>query len=117
MAFEKENKFSGDLIAFQRNRLEQIGAPVDYILFDDLKKRDHNYKLYIFLNCFQYDDKILAAVEKEIKSKDVTALWCYAPGFIYGARAEVKNMEKLTGMIFGMTEKPASPIIDIIDFA
>ncbi|MDO9465595.1 MAG: hypothetical protein Q7J67_09920 [bacterium] len=111
----KVNTLTGDLIYYQRSRIAQVGAPVDYILFSDLLKKDYDYKLYIFLNCFQYDNKTLNAIRK-IQSKDVTMMWCYAPGFIHDMKADLNNMKNLTGIEFGMIKDKSSPLTDIVNF-
>lgn len=112
----KSLKLSGDLIYYQRARLAQIGAPVDYLLFSDLDKCIGKYKFYIFLNCFRYDDKMRQAVEK-LKASGITALWLYAPGFFTNNTGNVENMRQLLGMKFGILDKESSPLTDIQDFS
>ncbi len=109
----KVNTLMGDLISYQQDRIARIGAPVDYILYSDLKKRPLDYKLYIMLSCFQYDDATLKAVQKQIQNRNTTVLWCYAPGFIHGSTADVRNMERLTGIRFGMIREKTTPRTDI----
>jgi len=113
---EKALKLSGDLLYYQRSRLAKIGAPVDYLLLSDLNQCVGKYKLYIFLNCFQYDKKILQGVDK-LKNSNTTALWLYAPGFFNKNTADVKNMQGLIGMKFGMINHKTSPRTDIQDFS
>ena len=87
-------------------RLNQLGAPYDIYLMDDL---DHprirkNYKLYVFLNPFMMTDRQRAAVDA-LKSGDRTLLWFYAPGYIrqeQGCRDE--HVSETTGMI--VRQKP-----------
>lgn len=109
------NSLTGDLIYYQRTRLAQIGAPIDYLLMSDLKKDLPSYKLWIFLSCFQYDEATRQAIES-LKAKGVTALWLYAPGFIANGTASVTNMEHLTGIRFGMLDGKTSPQTEISDF-
>lgn len=87
---------TGELIAWQRSIISRIGVPVDYILAEDLKNSKKSYKLWIFLNCFAYDDEMLAAV-KNLRNEQTTLLWLYAPGLIHQGKADVGNMKKLTG--------------------
>lgn len=110
------NTLTGDLISYQRDRIARIGAPVDYVLFSDIKARDLDYKFYIMLSCFQYDDAVLSAVRQKIYDRGATVLWCYAPGFIHEGKADIANMEPLTGFRFAMSTEPSSPRINITDF-
>jgi hypothetical protein len=111
----KVNTLTGDLIYYQRTRLDQMGAPIDYLLMSDLQKDPPPYKLWIFLSCFQYDEATCKAVEA-LKAKGATVLWMYAPGFITNGTANVRNMEKLTGIRFGMLTGIESPQTRITDF-
>jgi len=105
---------TGELISQQRARIARIGAPVDYILQSDLVRQETDYKLYIMLSSFQYDDVTLAAVRR-LQQKGVTILWCYAPGFIRDGVADVGNMEALTGLRFRMDPDAACPYTTIAD--
>lgn len=87
---------TGELIAWQRSVISRIGAPVDYILAEDLKNSKKTYKLWIFLNSFAYDDEILTTI-KNLRHEQTTLLWLYAPGLIYQGKADIANMKKLTG--------------------
>ncbi|MBN2309995.1 MAG: hypothetical protein JXR94_13560, partial [Candidatus Hydrogenedentes bacterium] len=109
------NTLMGDLVSYQRGRIERIGAPVDYVLLSDLARGDCDYKLYIMLSCFQYDAATLAAIRDKLYKQPCTVVWCYAPGFIHDGVADVANMERLTGLRFAMTREPASPKIALVD--
>ena len=109
------NTLMGDLVSYQRGRLERIGAPVDYILLSDLVRHDTDYKLYIMLSCFQYDAATLAAIRDRLYRRPATVVWCYAPGFIHDGVADVRNMEHLTGLRFDIVRGPASPKISLVD--
>ena len=109
------NTLTGDLISYQRDRIARIGAPVDYLLFSDLPKYEHVYKLFIMLSCLQYDEAELQAVRDKLQAKPATVLWCYAPGFIHEGTATVQNMEALTGISLAMLDAPSSPQTNIVD--
>lgn len=111
------NTLMGDLVSYQRGRLERIGAPVDYMLLSDLVRHDTDYKLYIMLSCFQYDEATRAAIRQRLYQRPVTVVWCYAPGFIHDGVADVSNMERLTGLRFDIIREPASPKISLVDLA
>ena len=89
---------TGDLMAFQRTELAKIGAPVDYLLAEDLGKvADRPYKLWIFLNQFDTTPEFDAALKK-IQSRNVTCLFMYAPGLFRNDRVDFANMERITGI-------------------
>lgn len=112
LAYDRENTLMAELVSLQRTRLDQIGAPVDYLLMSDLKRSLPDYKLWIFLSCFQYDEEILKAVEK-LKTRGVTALWMYAPGWMANQTGSIANMTRLTGISFGMLTAKTSPRTDV----
>lgn len=78
------------------SRLARIGAPVDYLLAEDLPFRAGDYKMYVFLNCTRMDGAVRDAVRR-IQSRPCTLLWTYAPGFIDGIDASESSMRELTG--------------------
>jgi hypothetical protein len=92
------NNLAADLLSTQRERIATIGAPVDWILASDLVRQPLEYKLYIMLSTVQFDDALLQAVQRQIQGREVTVLWCYAPGFIRNGTAEVGHMAALTGL-------------------
>ena len=98
--------FIGNLGRFNRS-----GSPVDQLLAEDLADNPGNYKLYVFVNCFKYDDKFLAAVKK-LQQRDCVLLWLYAPGYIKGLESSTDNMKELTGMEFSRIDSgiPAAVI-------
>jgi len=96
--------------------LPRLGAPVDvYLLQDLLEGKLPLYKLCIFLNVFRLDQKRRAALKKEIRRNQRTALWIYAPGLI-SDQISLENMTDLTGFRFGMGEQPWGPLVHITDF-
>lgn len=107
---------TGELVAYQRARFARIGAPVDVILQSDLVRHPADYKLYIMLSSFQYDDETLAAVRR-LQAQDVTILWCYAPGFIHADTADVDNMGRLTGLHLRMNAEESCPYTNVTDTA
>lgn len=115
-------KLDGSVLTFRRGgpvltwesfvtnatRFARIGAPVDYLLAENLEQDKGEYKLYIFLNCFTYDDKMLAAVRK-LQQKKTTLLWVYAPGYTHGTKNSTANMKQLTGIDFAESELEILP--------
>ena len=99
--------FIGNQALFNRS-----GAAVDHLLAEDLADHPGDYKLYVFLNCYKYDEKFQKAVAK-LQQKKCVLLWLYAPGFIKGAESSLENMQQLTGMKF---EKFSVPYTSVVQF-
>ena len=96
--------------------LPRLGAPVDvYLLQDLLEGSLPSYRLYIFLNAFSLDEQRRAALKREIRRNNRTALWIYAPGLIKD-ELSLDNMTDLTGFRFGRGEQPWGPLVHITDF-
>ena len=95
--------FNGEVFMAAHTLFARSGAPVDFLLAEDLKRRPGDYKLYVFLNLFNYDEATRAAVAK-LRAAGRTMLWLYAPG--YQNDGVVESMEKLTGMAFARTAGP-----------
>jgi hypothetical protein len=92
-----------------QDRFTRSGAPVDQLLAEDLADNPGNYKLYVFLNCYKYDDKFLAAVKK-LQQKNCVLLWLYAPGFWKDLSGNTANMKKLTGLDFEMLSNSTAAV-------
>lgn len=101
-----DNRLSKPMIVDQALPIGRIGAPVDYILMNDLE-RARPYKLYIFLNAFHVTDEQKVMIGN-LGSRGARAfLWIYAPGFC-GDSLDVRGCEELTGIhiAFKETECP-----------
>lgn len=81
-------------------RFARAGAPVDYLLAEDLRENPGAYKLYVFVNQIVYDESVLEAV-RALQRRDCTILWAYAPGYTSGRVNSLDNMSRLTGLTFG----------------
>jgi hypothetical protein len=93
-----EPLLSALLTAQKQWELAFIGAPWDPLLLTDMgNPRLRTYKLYIFLNTFHVTPEQREAIHSRLERNGATALWVYAPGYI-GARADIANIEKLTGI-------------------
>ena len=102
----------GDSITWQLTNISRMGAPVDYLLFEDLADNPGDYKLYMFLNCYAYDDKLLAAVKK-LQTHHTTLFWLYAPGYYRNNRNDSANMKTLTGIELKAFEHPQIPALKL----
>ncbi len=75
------------------------GAPFDVYLQSDIMNKDMpDYKLYIFVNGFLYDEKYSKAVKEKLSRNNAVAVWCYAPGYLTSEGFSESTMEKLTGI-------------------
>ena len=107
-------RLTGNLVSFQRARLEKIGAPVDYLLASDVAANAGNYKFWIFLDVFTADEAFREAVRKLRKDRNVL-LWFYAPGVIDGDTFGEENIRKLTGISVREVSSGRSPEILLPD--
>ena len=89
--------FNGEVFAAAHTLFARTGAPVDYLLVEDLENCSRDYKLYVFLNQFVFDDGLRRAVAR-IYERGATVLWLVAPGWSNGG--SLADMERLTGMPF-----------------
>jgi hypothetical protein len=96
-----------------QGRFLRTGAPVDIILAEALDKAKP-YKVYVFMNSFNYDKQFLDIVKK-LQQKQCTLLWVYAPGFAYQNNASVAAMNQLTGFQFKQLEKDVMPAVTLAD--
>lgn len=99
-------RLAGGLISGQIDPIGRSGAVCDYILAEDIENHLDDYKLWVFTDCFNYDENFLNAVRK-LRSRPNTLLWLYAPGYYHNLTANVENMEKLTG--FRFEKLPSAP--------
>ena len=104
----------GETLDLNLTRLARAGAPTDYLLAEDLKDIPGNYKVYFFLNCYNYDDEFLKAVEK-LRERDCTLVWLYAPGYTHNLDGNVENMKKLTGFDLHKVTDTVKPLIKLND--
>lgn len=96
-----------------QGRFARTGAPVDIVLAEALD-RAKPYKVYAFLNCFNYDKKFLETVRK-LQQKKCTLLWVYAPGFAHQNKASLEAMKQLTGFTFKQAENSIMPAVSLPD--
>ena len=91
--------FTGDAFGENYVRFSRAGAPVDYLLAEDLATNPGDYKLYVFVNAFRTDDAFRKAVAA-LRERGATLLWLYAPGAQDGeGLGDERAMEALTGML------------------
>lgn len=96
---------NGEIFSHFLNTMARSGAPVDYLLAEDLQSARADYRLYVFLNAFAWDDALKTAVER-IRARGAAILWLYAPGWIKGSENAVDYMRELTGIAFRKSTEP-----------
>lgn len=99
---ELSSRFTIHLLSQQRLQIARLGAPVDYILLDDIGKA-RDYKMYIFLDAFRVTPEQKKEIDRLKQRGAKTFVWLYAPGFI-GEGLDVKNSENLTGIKINYTK-------------
>jgi hypothetical protein len=84
------------LIQEQRAPMGRIGAPVDWILMDDLEEAPA-YKMYVFLDAFHVTEAQKKSIQRLYSRGAKALVWVYAPG-IAGAALDGKDSYDVTGM-------------------
>lgn len=84
------------LIQEQRMPFGRIGAPVDWILMDDLDAAPA-YKMYVFLNAFRVTEQHKAAIQRLRQRGAKAIVWVYAPGIV-GKALDGADSEAVTGI-------------------
>lgn len=97
---------SGNSFNFNLNTLSRLGAPADFLLAEDLADHPGNYRIYIFINQFQYDQKFFRAVEK-LRQRPCTLVWVHGPGYFVDFKGATANMKRLTGVDFKENQVPS----------
>ena len=109
---ERLAPFNGEVFMSAHTTFARAGAPVDYLLAEDLKNRSGDYKVYVFLNCFTYDAELCAAAAR-LRAAGKTLVWLYAPG--YANDHTLESMKRLTGMTFARMDGPTVPGVSICE--
>ena len=101
---------------FRNWHLSRMGAPFEQLLLSDLYRADlPPYKLYIMADTFYLSEQDREVIQRVAQRNDATILWVYAPGFLDDRSASLQNMEKITGMRFGMQPVEAELDVQITD--
>ena len=88
-----------DTHIWNNSRWGRCGAPVDYLLAEDLENHAGDYRLYVFPNAWRYDARFASAVAR-LRARKCMILWFYAPGYVSMDGAGTETMERLTGLRF-----------------
>lgn len=84
----------------------RAGAPVDYLLAEDLADNPGDYKLYVFVNAYRTDKRFRAAAEA-LRKRGAVLCWIYAPGAMDGAAlGDPTAMKAVTGLEIAMEREP-----------
>ena len=74
----------------------RIGAPVDWILMDDLDEAP-TYKMYVFLSAFRVTEAQKKSIQRLYSRGAKAIVWVYAPG-ILGDALDGKDSFAVTGL-------------------
>ena len=77
-----------------------MGAPFGRFLLSDVcaGKVPKETKVLFFFNAYKITPQQRQQLHKTLAEGGKTAVWFYAPGYIDGKKADVQNIEKLTGI-------------------
>ena len=94
--------------------LARIGAPVDYLLAEDVRDNPGNYRLYVFQCCTMLTPALKSAADT-LRKRKCTILWTYAPGFVSLEGNSLANMKALTGVDFVRCDGAFDPMVVLAD--
>ena len=98
------------------DELACMGAPSDMYLLSDIgHPRLPEYKLYVFLNAFKVDGPTRQAIHARVRTKNRTAVWVYAPGYITDDGFDEKSMQALTGISLRAHEESVNASLSLTD--
>ena len=90
---------AADPFCYALIRWSRVGAPVDYVLAEDLKDHPGDYKLYVFENSYRADAAFARTVER-LRTRPCTLAWLSAPGYMGADGNSTAAMKALTGLDF-----------------
>ena len=94
----------------------RMGAPFDTWLLTDLDNpRMPDYKLYIFLNNYDGDGRLVDMIKRKVRKNNAVSVWCYAPAFITDRGFTPQAMKDLTGMTFRIEKEKKQLYFDVAD--
>ena len=111
---ESGTPFAVDPFCFAYTRYARLGAPVDYVLAEDLKDHPGDYRLYLFVNCYRVDAAFRTAVEG-LKRRPCTLVWLSAPGYMASDGNSLEAMSSLTGFSFAKRSGRGQPQLMMTD--
>ena len=94
--------------------IARIGAAFDFLLAEDMVDNPGNYRLYIFQICTK-KTPALVKVAEQLRKRNCTILWTYAPGYTSDDGNSVENMKSLTGMDFVLCPDVTDPGVTLED--
>ena len=106
--------FAGNLFTQAYKRLARIGAPVDYLLLEDLKDHPGDYRMYIFANAYRTDPAFAETVRK-LRGRGATIVWVGPSGYMADGGNSTTAMEKLTGFRFEKLDGLHEPVVTMAD--
>lgn len=101
------------LILEQPLEFGRMGAPVDWIMAEDLGKTK-KYKMYVMLNLLHVTDPVKKEINKLQHGDAKSIVWVYAPGLMTD-KADPANCEALTGIKLNMLRDKSPLQIEIND--
>ena len=100
--YDQNRNFLRDHGLIFYDELYHAGAPFDSYLLSDIDNSDMpDYKLYLFVNTYEFTPEKAAKIQKKLRKNHAAALWSYAPGFITSDGFSTQTMFDLTGIRFG----------------
>jgi hypothetical protein len=97
----------------QSRAVLRMGAPVDWLYWQDLTPQDlKRYRLMIVPNAFYASSDQIQGIRDMLRASGVTVLWYYAPGLVSPGGLQLDHMTGLTGFSFEAIHFPGPMMID-----
>lgn len=98
--------------------LPRVGAPADLYLESDLLRPDMpKYQVYVFLASGYTNPAIRAAIQRHVRRKGVSVLWCFSPGAATDNGWSADAMAGLTGVRYGLADRASVQQVTVISTA
>ena len=97
---ERKRQFFTDqsIHVLTRQTLNFSGMAADVYAPEDFLACGRRYRAVVFLDLFETDAELRAAIRAKVRRPGVTSLWCIAPGVVGPDGYDEAAMEDLTGM-------------------
>ncbi len=99
VAYDPGNSFISGHTWETYGSASRMGAPFDAYLLEDIADPGMpDYKLYVFMNAWQLEPELRAAIEAKVRRNHAVSVWCYAPGYLSDGKFQLEGICELTGI-------------------
>ena len=99
------------LVLDQMPALARIGAPVDWLILDDLPE-SRDYKLLVFANALYLTETRRESLLNELDRRNTTVVWIYAPG-LAADTLSAENLLKTCGVHVEISDTGGPVLVEL----